>query len=1216
MRKGTKKLAIALSLAMMLPSVAMPGTIPARAATIEDVQLVSAVSLPDGYNGIVEVNETYFPNVAFRTYISTTYAKYITDGKLDTTKITTMDLSGTGIEEDIRGIEYFTSLEYLNCSYKKLKTLDISTLTKLKALDCSHNALTALDVSKNTLLTVLYCGNQSIDFEALDVSKLTELEVLSCRFNPIKVLNLDNNTKLKYLDCELTGISSISLKNCAELEALNCSRTELKTLDLSGNNALAMFICYGTKLSSLDISNHPALTDVYVGYNKVKGDSKYLKTLQEAKENKNDDGTYITDYYKDSFSSDILSTYGDLTDYFSDEVAKSANGSLTSLNVSNCPALKNVYCDNNAISSLTLTGDTALENLYCSNNKLANVDLTGLDSLNILSCGDNILGTGDGLNVAGLDNLEYLFCANNQFEKLDITQNNMLKVFDCSGNRLINLDIKAVAETLLELNCNKNALKTLDLNKLNNDNKTYALQYLYCNDNNLTSLNINDTSIANGNNAQCNNNSYPIKLNDNFEFELVYLPGKPAAIGSEAVGIDSFENGVFFYNGSSSFSPKTGVTSASYNYVIGQDESGADIKRTFTLTFDSFNIVVLLNGSEAAFNSATSKIFEDEEIECKAVLASDHKKKIPNVTWHSSDENVVTIDSKTGVMKGVGAGKAQISVWTHGKERGYIEIEVVRAVKGITIKQGDEDITGKTVELSAGSYVEGADKTIEVKGVVNPSDATNQNIQFTSSDTSKARIAKTLKDGNNVAYGAMIEALAGGKVTITAKAQDGSGVVSTFDIDIEQFPNSMNIQSEGNKTLIGVGKTLQLNPVIKPDNTADKNKNVEWSVDDETVATIDINGMLTGVSEGQVTVTCKSTIFGQVVATRKFNVVPRAELLTLDKTSYTLKLGKEPNIALIASILPTNSYSNKVIWTSSNEKVATVTAAGYVRSVAPGKTVIRATSEAYDDVYAECEITVEQIVTGVRLDTNRIELGIGQSKKLTATLTPANATNKNVTWTSEDASIATVAADGTVTAKKPGQTRVLCTAADGSGRYAACTVVVIQPVTKITVKSTTKSTILKGKSIVLKATILPDNAKNKNVVWKSSDSKIAIVSGSGASASVRGVKKGTATITCEALDGSGVKASYKVTVTNPVTKITLKKTSLKLKKGRSYTLKYTVGPKSATNKKVKWTTSNKKIATVSTKGKVTAKRKKGTAVIKCTAADGSGVYATCTVTVR
>ena len=178
--------------------------------------------------------------------------------------------------------------------------------------------------------------------------------------------------------------------------------------------------------------------------------------------------------------------------------------------------------------------------------------------------------------------------------------------------------------------------------------------------------------------------------------------------------------------------------------------------------------------------------------------------------------------------------------------------------------------------------------------------------------------------------------------------------------------------------------------------------------------------------------------------------------------------------------------------------------------------------------------------------------------------------------------------------------------------------------TKPTVKKVVKVSLskksvvlVKGRSTTVKATVTPTNATNKKLKWTTSNAKVATVNQSG---KITAKGKGTATIKVMALDGSNKYATIKVTVKQPVTRVKLNKKSVTLKvkgnaKQKTVTLKATVNPKNANNKSVSWKSSNSKIATVNSKGKVTAK-KKGTCFITATAKDGSKKSAKCKIVVK
>ena len=249
---------------------------------------------------------------------------------------------------------------------------------------------------------------------------------------------------------------------------------------------------------------------------------------------------------------------------------------------------------------------------------------------------------------------------------------------------------------------------------------------------------------------------------------------------------------------------------------------------------------------------------------------------------------------------------------------------------------------------------------------------------------------------------------------------------------------------------------------------------------------------------------------------------------------------------------------------------------------------------------------VSDAVESVKLNKTSLSLNVGKSETLTATVLPENAKNKDVKWESSDDRIATVTEEGKVIARAKGTATITVSSADNETIKDTCKVTVKVPVDKVQL-SKTKLVLAPQKTYTLIATSLPASANNKNVKWSSSDEKIASVSQTG---KVTAKKVGTAVITVASVD-SGVKATCKVTVKIPVTKVKLNKKKLTLGLKEKITLKATVSPSKATNKKVTWKSSKSSVVSVKN-GKLTAK-KKGKAVIKATA---DGKTAKCTVTVK
>ena len=244
------------------------------------------------------------------------------------------------------------------------------------------------------------------------------------------------------------------------------------------------------------------------------------------------------------------------------------------------------------------------------------------------------------------------------------------------------------------------------------------------------------------------------------------------------------------------------------------------------------------------------------------------------------------------------------------------------------------------------------------------------------------------------------------------------------------------------------GATVTLTATVTPDTATDKT--VTWSTSNEAIATVS-GGVVTGVKAGEVTITAKA---GDKSATCTVTVTAKQGTedpddpivvtgITLDKTTATVEEGA--TVTLTATVTPENATDKTVTWSTSNETIATVSG-GVVTGVKAGEVTITAKA---GDKSATCTVTVTAAetepevvpVTGVTLSQTAVTLDIDQSITLTATVAPENATNKAVTWASDKTDVATVDANGKVTAVAAGTANITVTTADG-GKTATCTVTV------------------------------------------------------------------------------------------------------------------------------------------------------------------------------
>ena len=246
--------------------------------------------------------------------------------------------------------------------------------------------------------------------------------------------------------------------------------------------------------------------------------------------------------------------------------------------------------------------------------------------------------------------------------------------------------------------------------------------------------------------------------------------------------------------------------------------------------------------------------------------------------------------------------------------------------------------------------------------------------------------------------------------------------------------------------------------------------------------------------------------------------------VSINQTNITVKEGESQSLS--ATVSPSDAQNKAVSWSSSNSSVATVDNSGRVTGVKAGSATITVTTSDGGKT-ATCSVTVEAKiinVSGVTLDNAKLEIPVGGEATLAATVAPADATDKSVTWTSSDEAVAKVSG-GKVTAVAAGTATITVKTTDG-GKTATCEVTVTTPVESVEV-SLSETEVKVESEVTLEATVSPEGATVKDGEWTSSDEAVATVDATG---KVRGVSEGTATITVKTKDG-GKTATCKVTVT-------------------------------------------------------------------------------------
>ena len=471
------------------------------------------------------------PDANFKAYLVANFDK---DGDKEislneSAAVTTIDCSSKSIAS-LEGIQYFTSLTFLNCDRNRLKSLDVGKNTALTLFECSENQLTSLDVSKSTSLTFLNCySNQLTNLDVgkntaltyidcsnnqltnLDVSNSTSLTELNCYSNQLTNLDVGKNTALTHINCSYNQLTNLNVSNSTSLTELNCHSNQITSLDVSKNTALKSLVIEGSKLTILDVSKNTALTWLNCNSNRLTSLDISKNTALTSLGCSSNQLTNLDVSSNTALST--LSCYGNrLTSLDASTMAnqsgftlycgqqKSAGGSDATLNLTLVTAqktrwealLSGQYKNFNKNVSVTYKDAGDYVNIPDANFKaylVATFDKDGDKEISLdeaaavskIHCNQKRIASLEGIQY--FTSLTELNCYSNQLTSLDVSNNKALTGLDCYSNQITSLDVsKNTALTYID--CSYNQLTSLNVGK------NTALTYLSCYGNRLTSLDV------------------------------------------------------------------------------------------------------------------------------------------------------------------------------------------------------------------------------------------------------------------------------------------------------------------------------------------------------------------------------------------------------------------------------------------------------------------------------------------------------------------------------------------------------------------------------------------------------------------------------------------------------------------------------------------------------------------------------------------------------
>ena len=663
----------------------------------------------------------------------------------------------------------------------------------------------------------------------------------------------------------------------------------------------------------------------------------------------------------------------------------------------------------------------------------------------------------------------------------------------------------------------------------------------------------------------------------------------------------------------------TGVLTAVDNgsvTVRATATDGSNIYGSTTITI-SGQVIPVSSITVAGTGGATTIPTDDGTLQMVAtVLPVNATNK--TVTWTiTSGSAFATINSSTGVL--TAADNGSVTVRATATDGSNIYGSTTITISGQVIP-----VTSITVAGTGGATTISADGgTLQMVATVLPANATNKTVTWTI--TSGSAFA-TINSSTGV-----LTAVDNGSVTVRATATDGSNIYGSTTITIsgQVIPvTSITVAGTGGATTISAdGGTLQMVATVLPSNAT--NKTVTWSITSGSAfATINSStGVLTAVDNGSVTVRATATdgsnVYGSTTITTSGQVIPVSSITVTGTGGVSLITILGGMLQLNASVLPSNASNPAVTWSiSSGTDKASISSTGLITALNNGTAVARATANDGSGVFGTLTITISNQVipvTSITLSGGTAITSDGGTLQLNASVLPSNASNPAVTWSiSSGADKASISSTGLVTALDNGTAVAMATANDGSGIFGTLTITISNqdiPVTSITLSGGTAITSDRG-TLQLNASVLPSNATNPAVTWSiSSGTDKASISSTGL---VTALNNGTAVARATANDGSGVFGTLTITISNqviPVTSITLSGGTAITSDGGTLQLNAAVLPSNATNPAVTWSiSSGTDKASISSTGLVTA-LDNGTAEVRATANDGTGVFGSLTITI-
>ena len=564
----------------------------------------------------------------------------------------------------------------------------------------------------------------------------------------------------------------------------------------------------------------------------------------------------------------------------------------------------------------------------------------------------------------------------------------------------------------------------------------------------------------------------------------------------------------------------------------------------------------------------------------KYLLVTPLEATYKTLSYTSSDSSIISID-ENGLMTALKEGNVTITVTSKGGVKTEVSFNVLIPVSKISTDIVENQIErGSTFDLS--THI-----------TVLPDNASNKEVEYLSSDSSIATV-----DENG-----LITTLAKGNFSITVTSKDSNSVYKTIDFISYVRVKSIDISLlEGNTTIYDKG-TLDLSNLVKVMPADATNTNISFESSNSDIITVSESGLVKALSSGKAVITIQAS--DNVSVSIDFESYIKVTSIDVDLDKTKIEKGSTLDLASLITVSPADATNKTLTYTSSDSSIISVDDKGLISGLDQGMATI-----TIHQADIEKEITLDCVVSVTGIEkvnestlSARIEKGETLDIKNYFNVLPVDATNNSVLYTINDTNIATISEDGIISALNKGDFTLTITTVDGA-YHASFEFEVYVTVKDIYVEVPENNVFKVNETYQIKAHVLPVDANVQTINYYTATNK-ATVNSNGLVMFVEiGNDNGEVKITIRSVESS-IEKTLTLYVVQPVSNVVINtEDKVVLPVGETLNLNYTIYPTNASNKEVKYSSSNTSIASINESGLITS-LSIGEVVISVETLDGS-----------